>query len=311
MKANVLLTTSKVLILDSESANAEDKTRLSCSLKWRQEKLLVKKDKDKSSTFLPALKHQQWLIECLKHSSVRQVCIDSTLGEAGVKLWADACKAANKQVFLRIRSSSEILSQQKRLNWRIKRTFDWIGAAILLLLLSPIMLAIAIAISLLSPGTIFFRQWRVGKRGQLFQIYKFRTMVADAERQHHAVMGKQEGLHKREDDPRITPIGTFLRKYSLDELPQLFNVLQGDLSLVGPRPWALYDALRLGKVGNPRLNALPGITGAWQVAGRSNILELDAVTKYDLDYLNRWSLTRDLKILLMTVPKVLSGFGAY
>jgi lipopolysaccharide/colanic/teichoic acid biosynthesis glycosyltransferase len=309
MNFNIFLTTSKVLTLDLDRPITQEQPLLSCSLKWKQEKLLVKKEQNLIP--LPALKHQQWLKNCLKYSSVRQVCVDSTLGEARVKLWADACKEANKQIFLRIPSSLMIFNLKKQISWKIKRIFDWIGAAVLLILLSPVMLTIALAIAIFSPGPIFFRQWRVGKRGKLFEIYKFRTMIVDADKQHHEVMGVQNGLHKREDDPRITPIGSFLRKYSLDELPQLLNVLKGDISLVGPRPWALYDALRLGKAGNSRLNALPGITGAWQVEGRANLLELNAVTKCDLDYLERWSLSRDLKILLMTIPKVLSGFGAY
>ena len=136
-------------------------------------------------------------------------------------------------------------------------------------------------------------------------------MVVDAEQKHHEVMGNSKGLHKLENDPRVTFIGRWLRKYSLDELPQLFNVLRGEMSLVGPRPWALYDALRLSERGKARLNALPGITGAWQVGGRSNQLDLDAVTKWDLEYLAGWSLISDLQILLMTIPKVISGFGAY
>ena len=121
----------------------------------------------------------------------------------------------------------------------------------------------------------------------------------------------QKGLHKLEQDPRITCLGKWLRKYSLDELPQLFNVLRGEMSLVGPRPWALYDALRLEEKGKKRLNALPGITGAWQVTARSKLLDLDAVTNCDLEYLYDWSLVKDLKILMLTVPKVVNGSDAY
>lgn len=173
------------------------------------------------------------------------------------------------------------------------------------------MLLVALSIKFNSSGPIFYCQWRVGTRGQLFKIYKFRTMTVDAELKHHEVMKAQEGLHKVENDPRVTFVGKWLRKYSLDELPQLINVLKGEMSLVGPRPWALYDALRLGKLGQQRLNALPGITGAWQVESRSNQLDLNDVTKCDLEYLYSWSLIQDLKILLLTVPKVISGFGAY
>lgn len=311
MTDNILLTTSRVLNLDLDPTQASDDDLLSCSLKWRKNRLWIEKIGDRQNFVLPALKRQQWLKECLKRSSVEQVCVDSQLGEMGIRAWADACVETNKQIFLRIPSSPEILRSQKSIYWRFKRVMDWCGAVILLLLLSPIMLAVAAAIKITSPGSIFFRQWRVGRRGRLFQIYKFRTMVVDAERQHHQIMGTQQGLHKREDDPRITPVGRFLRKYSLDELPQLLNVLRGELSLVGPRPWALYDALRLGETRKERLNVLPGITGAWQVGSRSNLLELDAVTKCDLEYLQGWTLQRDFQILLLTVPRVLSGFGAY
>ena len=311
MTANILLTTSKVLTLDIDSNQKIDKPMASCSLKWRQQKLWVKKTKSNSAYVLPALIRPQWLQNCLKLSSVKQICIDPQLDEATIRLWANVGKKAKKQIFLRIHSCRKALYRQNNFSWRVKRALDWSAAAVLLLLASPVLLIIALLIKILTPGPIFFRQWRVGTRGRLFQIYKFRTMVVDAERQHHQVMGGKTGLHKCENDPRVTPLGRWLRKYSLDELPQLLNVLRGELSLVGPRPWALYDALRLGESSRERLNALPGITGAWQVAARSKILELDAVTKYDLDYLHSWSLTKDLTILLMTLPQVLSGRGAY
>lgn len=173
------------------------------------------------------------------------------------------------------------------------------------------MLGLMLLMQVYSPGPIFFQQWRVGERGKLFRVLKFRTMMVDAEKLHHQVMGNQKGLHKREDDPRVTPLGRWLRKYSLDELPQLINVLRGEMSLVGPRPWALYDAVRISPEGQKRLRALPGITGVWQVEARSNLLELEAVNRCDLEYLRTWSLWGDLKILLLTLPKVLSGFGAY
>ncbi len=311
MTANILLTTSKVLTLDIDSTQKADRPMTSCSLKWRQQKLWVKKIQSKSTHVLPALKRPEWLQNCLKLSSVRQICIDPQLSQAEIKLWADAGKQAKKQIFLRIPSCQKVLSLKNNFSWRVKRVLDWSTAAVLLLLTSPILLTIALLIKILTPGPIFFSQWRVGTRGRLFQIYKFRTMVVHAEQQHHQIMGTTAGLHKCENDPRVTPLGGWLRKYSLDELPQLFNVLKGDISLVGPRPWALYDALRLGKAGNSRLNALPGITGAWQVEKRSNLLDLDAVTKCDLEYLYSWSLIRDLKILLLTIPKVISGVGAY
>jgi lipopolysaccharide/colanic/teichoic acid biosynthesis glycosyltransferase len=312
MNSNIILTTLKVSTLDIDSLQRNRPTNFPlCQLKWRQSKIWVKKATREEYTLLPALKRRSWLTNCLKHSPIKQVCLDLSLEESAIQFWADAGKQAKKQVFLRIPSYSKFSGQANAVCWQIKRVFDWSAAALLLLLFSPIMLVIGLLIKLFSPGPILFRQWRVGKRGKLFQVFKFRTMVVDAEKQHHDLMRNQSGLHKLEDDPRITPIGKWLRKYSLDELPQLLNVLRGEMSLVGPRPWALYDALRLEGVGKQRLNALPGITGTWQIEARSYVLDLDAVTKYDLEYLHSWSLIQDLKILLLTIPKVVAGFGAY
>ena len=307
---NILLRTSKILTLDIDSRQAHSYLPL-CELKWRRKNLLVKNVADDSTQVFPALTRKQWTESCLRNSWIKRVCLDRAMGEKGIKLWADACYLASKPVYVRIPSNSTLPCCNKTNYWRVKRILDWLGAAAILALLSPLMLLITLAIKLLTPGPVFYRQWRVGKRGRLFRMYKFRTMVVDAEQKHNAVMQNQNGLHKLENDPRVTFIGKWLRKYSLDELPQLFNVIKGEMSLVGPRPWALYDALRLGEQGEARLNALPGITGAWQVGGRSNLLDLDAVTKWDLEYLAGWSLIQDLKILLMTIPKVISGFGAY
>ncbi len=311
--SRLLITTSKVLTLETEApvTTMSDSILPPCRLKWRQKKLWVKSAYQAQTFILPALQSTQWLLDCLKRSPVKYVCIDPKLGEKGIRDWADVCKQASKKVFLRLPAYRKLLESKNLVCWRIKRSLDWIAAALLLLLLGPIMLGIAGAIKISSPGPVFFRQWRVGRRGKLFQVIKFRTMVVEAESRHHEVMGKQIGLHKRQDDPRITPIGKWLRKYSLDELPQLFNVLKGEMSLVGPRPWALYDALRLDSASKQRLSALPGMTGAWQVESRSHLLDLEIVTKQDLDYLCNWSLGRDLKILLMTIPRVISGFGAY
>ena len=310
MAINILLQTSKVLTLNLDSSSFQSYLP-ACTLKWRQKNLWVESVINDNGYTFPALTRKQWLEQCLRNSWLKRVCIDPRIGAQGIRLWADTCYRAGKPVFLRIPSNSHLPSCKQTTYWRVKRVLDWLTAAFLLIILSPIMVLIAFLIKVITPGSIFFCQWRVGARGRLFKIYKFRTMAVDAELQHDLVMNSQQGLHKQENDPRITSLGKWLRKYSLDELPQLLNVLRGEMSLVGPRPWALYDALRLGQTGTKRLNALPGITGAWQVEGRSMLLDLDSVTKCDLDYLYGWSLVRDLKILLMTVPRVLSGFGAY
>src|SRR5215467_16083191 len=162
-------------------------------------------------------------------------------------------------------------------------------------------------------GPAFFRQTRVGKDGRPFQVWKFRTMVEDAEGQKAALLARNDGdgvLFKMRDDPRITPVGRLLRKYSLDELPQLWNVLKGDMSLVGPRPAVPAEAASYGSYVRRRLVVKPGITGLWQVSGRSD-LPWDEAVRLDLRYVENRSLALDLQILWKTWAAVLKGSGAY
>jgi lipopolysaccharide/colanic/teichoic acid biosynthesis glycosyltransferase len=233
------------------------------------------------------------------------------MGELNLIRWADASHWAKKPAYLRLPGTSQLPQKQHPIRWGLKRIFDWIVAALLLVFLSPLMLWITLLMTVFSPGPIFFYQWRVGERGKLFRIIKFRTMKVGAEQLHHQIMGGQPGLHKLKDDPRITPLGRWMRRYSLDELPQLINVLRGEMSLVGPRPWAIYDAVRISPDLQHRLNALPGMTGAWQVQSRSTVLDLGTVNRGDLRYLSGWSLWKDFWFLLLTIPKVIAGFGAY
>jgi lipopolysaccharide/colanic/teichoic acid biosynthesis glycosyltransferase len=170
-------------------------------------------------------------------------------------------------------------------------------------------------IKLDSPGSIFFRQKRVGLHGQEFKIWKFRTMVANAEKIQASLEEKNEIkdgiIFKMKDDPRITKLGKFLRLYSLDELPQLFNVLVGQMSLVGPRPLPIRDVQKFKTKHFIRQEVLPGITGLWQVSGRSNIENFEDAVKLDMDYIENWSIWLDLRILLQTVRVVLQKTGAY
>jgi lipopolysaccharide/colanic/teichoic acid biosynthesis glycosyltransferase len=215
------------------------------TLTWRQKQLLLTLSPTQTTPLLPALESEQLLADCLKRSPIHLVKLTPDIGEAELALWADACDKVNKPVYLNVPSMAALPKKQNRLKWGLKRLVDWSAAALLLTVIGPLMLGLSFLIRLQSPGPIFFSQWRVGERGRLFRILKFRTMVTGAELYHHQVMGHQAGLHKCENDPRVTPIGRWMRKYSLDELPQLFNVLRGEMSLVGPRPWALYDAVRL------------------------------------------------------------------
>jgi exopolysaccharide biosynthesis polyprenyl glycosylphosphotransferase len=197
----------------------------------------------------------------------------------------------------------------------IKRVVDFCAALILLALFSPIYGLIALLIKLDSPGPIFYRQNRVGLHGACFKAWKFRTMVVNADqlqKQLEAQNEMKDGvLFKLKDDPRVTRVGQVLRQYSLDELPQLFNVLLGEMSLVGPRPLPVRDVNNFEGHHYVRHEVLPGITGLWQVSGRSNISNFEEVIQLDLAYIQNWSLGLDLKILLKTVKVVLNKTGAY
>lgn len=195
----------------------------------------------------------------------------------------------------------------------IKRMLDIVGSAILLILFFPLFILIAVAIKISSPGPVLFVQRRMGLNGRLFNFYKFRSMIPDAERCLAELKAKNEmqgPAFKMEKDPRITPVGAVLRKYSLDELPQLWNVLVGDMSLVGPRPPVPGEVSLYERRDRRRLSMRPGLTCTWQVSGRSNIKDFDAWVKMDLEYIDNWSLTRDFILMLKTVPAVIQATGA-
>jgi exopolysaccharide biosynthesis polyprenyl glycosylphosphotransferase len=195
----------------------------------------------------------------------------------------------------------------------IKDLFDRCAAALALILLSPLMLAVALAIRLSDKGPAFFTQTRVGKDGQVFQIYKFRTMVVDAEQRLAELRANNDFdgvLFKMRRDPRVTAIGAHLRKWSMDELPQLFNVLLGEMSLVGPRPALPDEAALYANHVRRRLVVKPGLTGLWQVSGRSD-LTWDESVRLDLRYVENWSLALDLQILWKTFSVIFRGSGAY
>jgi exopolysaccharide biosynthesis polyprenyl glycosylphosphotransferase len=195
--------------------------------------------------------------------------------------------------------------------WAIKRVFDVVVATLLLLVTSPFLVIIAIAIKLDSPGPVIFRQRRVGENGRLFWVHKFRTMVADAE-QRQPMAGTVDGqpIYKTPDDARVTRLGRFLRRMSLDELPQLFNVLTGEMSLVGPRPEQQFIVDRYEPWQRQRLSVPPGITGWWQVNGRSD-LPMHLNTHLDLYYIRNYSLWLDLFILWKTAGAVIRRQGAF
>ncbi|WP_230878371.1 sugar transferase [Planomonospora sp. ID67723] len=193
----------------------------------------------------------------------------------------------------------------------VKNLFDRLGAGVLLVALTPLLLALALAVRLSGPGPVLFRQTRVGRDGAMFTIYKFRTMEADAERRKITLVSDGRGvLFKIREDPRVTPLGAWLRRRSLDELPQLINVMLGDMSLVGPRPPLPEEVARYGDDVRRRLLVKPGMTGLWQVSGRSDLTWEESV-RLDLRYVENWSLTLDLQILWKTWSAVARGAGAY
>ena len=199
------------------------------------------------------------------------------------------------------------------IDFAVKRTFDVVVSSLLLLVLSPLLLGMALAIRLTSRGPVLYRSVRPGIGGAPFACLKFRTMYADADRRQAELEKHNEAsgaLFKIRDDPRVTRVGRLLRRFSLDELPQLINVLKGDMSLVGPRPLPQRDFDRLEEWHKKRYLVLPGITGLWQVSGRAD-LDFDDLVRLDFLYLERWSVSLDLTILVKTVPAVLTRRGAF
>ncbi|MBE9059993.1 sugar transferase [cf. Phormidesmis sp. LEGE 11477] len=188
---------------------------------------------------------------------------------------------------------------------KVKRLLDIVGAVVGLGIVAILLVPIAIAIQIDHPGAIFFSQTRYGYRGRPFRIWKFRSMIPDAEAQKHTVKNEAEGLiFKNEEDPRITRIGRFLRRTSLDELPQFFNVLVGDMSLVGTRPPVIHEVTHYNRYHWQRLAVKPGITGRWQTSGRSSIKDFEQIVEMDLDYQADWSIWLDLQIIFKTVAVV-------
>lgn len=194
-----------------------------------------------------------------------------------------------------------------------KRGIDLVFSTVGLIVLFPLFLIVGFLIKFDSPGPIFFKQIRVGKNCSTFKIYKFRTMCFDAEEKLKSLKDKNEMSGKQfkiKNDPRITNIGTFLRKTSIDELPQLVNVLKGEMSLIGPRPALLEEVKEYSEYEKKRLSVLPGCSGLWQVSGRNN-LTFDQMVELDLIYINNINFSNDLKIILKTLKVMLTNEGAY
>ena len=232
--------------------------------------------------------------------------------EAGFRrYWLTPCELSGVTVFL----LSQNLHDRRRL--AIKRAIDIFFCILLLPVVVPLGLLLALLIRLDSPGAPIYRQMRIGREGRMLRVYKFRTMIPDADARLKEWLARDpefkeewERDHKLRDDPRITRMGHFLRKTSLDELPQLLNVALGDMSLVGPRPIVAAEVKKYGAVFDEYCRVRPGITGLWQISGRNNTTYAERVD-FDHYYINNWSIWMDIWILARTIPVVLTGYGAY
>ena len=204
-------------------------------------------------------------------------------------------------------------NKRNPVQWFIKRFIDIFASIAGIIALTPVIAGVIAAIKLDSNGPILFKQKRIGLYGKEFNMYKFRSMSTDAEEKLKELIGQNEtnsGMFKITDDPRITQVGKFLRRYSIDELPQLINVIRGEMSLVGPRPPIRRELPEYRNWHYLRFAATPGITGVWQVSGRSEIKDFDDVVKMDYSYVKNWSIFLDILLLFRTIPVVFTGKGA-
>ncbi len=275
----------------------------------------------------------QQLVDCLHRYSTNVVIISGRhLPFDKVEETIRACELEGVEVWLMAdfirtelsRTSFSMLGDQPLMVFRAapeaswqslaKQLMDFVGGSLLLLVFALPMILIALAVKFTSPGPVLFRQERAGLNGRPFTMLKFRTMVTNAEqmKQELAALNEMSGpVFKITEDPRVTPIGRFLRKFSLDELPQLLNVVVGDMSLVGPRPLPVDEVARFDDMAHRRrLSVRPGLTCLWQVSGRNDVTDFAEWVRLDLQYIDNWSLWLDCKILLRTIPAVLSGAGA-
>ncbi|MBW4603824.1 MAG: sugar transferase [Calothrix sp. FI2-JRJ7] len=254
----------------TEASLEQQKNSPYCTLTWRRGKLLVRPVGQQKQPYLPATNNKESLVECLEHSPVNLVLIDPELGFSKVKLWADATSAAGKSIYLSIPS----LETSKRNPWEwCQVILNWIVAFILLMVLSPVALGLTILMRVYSPGSLFTREWYVGKRGKLFQVVKFRTtainknVVDDFCYQNNLLNTL---------DTNYTLIGNLMRKYGLDNIPLLLNILRGEINLFGRQSIKLEDAVKFNPEKLRQLNKAPGIAGLWQTASESKLLHLDS-----------------------------------
>jgi lipopolysaccharide/colanic/teichoic acid biosynthesis glycosyltransferase len=278
----ILLTTAKVLAPDDffleEEKSVEKRSR--CRLYWRQGKILVK-HATQGEPELPAVRSEQWLKDCLRCSSAQVVCLDARLGEATLKEWSKVCKQTNKVVFLSGFSSAKSGQWQNVLNQWLGHACNWLVATLILLLLSPFSVLLAILIKIDSPGPILHTQWRVGQRGRLLRVLKFRTLPVDRLK---AIEKGSQGVAEPPDlNALATPFGRWMHRYSLDRLPQLIHVVQRQMNLFGQLPLTLSEAGKLQPKDRKKLSVLPGVIQLRQVLVASNSLDTAAFDRSNTD----------------------------
>jgi lipopolysaccharide/colanic/teichoic acid biosynthesis glycosyltransferase len=292
--------------------SAQSEKRLNYALVWRQRKLVVQCVKQSNALPLPSLINVPGVVACLERSPVKLVKLDPALGEEQLQLWANACQQAHKPAFLGLPSVQSSPQKQQPIRWRLKRLFDQCMAALLLLLLSPLLLLIMLLVWRYIPGSLIVKEWHVGERGKFFQMFRFRTTVGHTDKLLYRWLSKQPAQYFQLKEIQVNFLGRCLQRYSLDELPQLVNVLRGEMSLVGLRPLPFDEAVQVPPALQQRLNALPGMTGIWQIGGRSPRVALDElVSGADLKYMQRVSLRQDFTFLLLTIPRVLAGASVH
>jgi lipopolysaccharide/colanic/teichoic acid biosynthesis glycosyltransferase len=290
---------------------AEQSTALGYTLTWRQRKLIIRSTTQANAASLQ-LTNPQHLVECLRRSPVKLVKLDLALGAPALQIWAEVCRQAGKSAFLCLPSMRDLPQRQQPGRWWLKRTYDRLIALVLLLLLAPIILSTMLLIWLYLPGSLICSEWRVGERGQLFQMLRFRTRVDDvaiSSRLHslRLISHQPDSWCQRSNAQKA--LGEWLRRYGLDELPQLINVLRGEMSLVGFRPVSLIGAVNTNSDLQYQLNALPGMTGIWQLRLQTLMTDWERSRQKQLKYLKKLSLRQDLIYFLIAVLRLLARMG--
>ena len=256
------MTISIVPTLQNNGSLFESEKSSYCTLQWRRNQLLVKSSGTIKQPYMPLLDNSESLKRCLQHSSVKLVRIDPKLGEEKVRLWAEACSAASKPIYLRISAAQKQPKPSSFLLWWLKRLTERMIASLILLVVSPLMLLLALLMKIDSKKPLFQRSWHVGERGKLFKLIRYRTTSVN-----------------QNIEENTTQLTRWMLDSSLANLPQLLNVIRGEMGLFGQRCWTLEDAVKLTPEAQKQLNNLPGITASWEVESEeANILHLDRQT---------------------------------